>query len=98
MKAQSINNILKHKYGKDKAIKPNPKSQFDGNYNFCGSYDKKEFDCYKKKKEEKNKGNGNVQNSKGNKNIKVRFIAGLYSMTYSFLTNWIVNSDTKYRN
>jgi len=39
----------------------------------------------------KNKGNGNVKKFKGKKNIKVGFIASLYSMSHSFLTDWIVD-------
>ena len=43
--------------GKGKANHPNLKAKFDGNCNFYGGYGYKEFDCYKKKREEKNKGN-----------------------------------------
>lgn len=87
------NNNYKQRDEKGKANKPNPKVKLDGNCNFCVGYSHKEFDCYKKKKEEKNKGNGNMNNFKGKKNIKASFIFDLYSMNPTFLTDRIVESE-----
>ena len=57
-KGNSNNNFhYKQRDGESKVNHPNPKSKFDGNCNFCGGYGHKEFYCYKKKREEKNKGN-----------------------------------------
>ena len=69
-RGNSNNNFhFKQRDEKSKANHPNPKAKFDGNCNFCGGYGHKEFDCYKMKREEENKGNGNVKKFKGKKNI-----------------------------
>ena len=46
----------------------------------------------KESKKKKNKGNINVNNFKGKKNIQAGLVSALYSMTRSFSIDWIVDS------
>lgn len=83
-KGNNNNYHFKQRDKKSKASNHNIKVKFDGNCNFCGDYGCKEFDYYKKKREEKNKGNRNVKNFKGKKNIQDGLVSTLYSMTHTF--------------
>ena len=87
-KGNSNNNFhYKQKDGKGKANHPSPKAKFDGNCNFCGGYGHKELDCYKKKREEKNKGNQNVKDYKGKKKMQTRLVTAFYSLSRTFSTD-----------
>ena len=85
-------NNFKQRDGKGKPNNPYPKENFDGNCNYCGIQGHREVDCYKKKRDEKFKGNGNVRNFKGKKNIHAGLAMAYYSMSQTLSFEWIVNS------
>jgi len=76
--------------GKGKQNNPSPKEKFDGNCNYCGIQGHREVDCYNKKRDEK--GNGNVRNFKGKKNVHAGCAMAFYSLSRTLSSKWIVDS------
>jgi len=87
------NNNFKQRDGKGKANNPYPKEKFDGKCNYCGIQGHQEVDCYKNKRDEKYKGNSNVRNFKGKKNVHANYATALYSMFCTLLSEWIIDSS-----
>jgi len=83
-KGNNNNFHFKQRDGTGKASNPNPKVKFDRNCNCCGGYGHKEFDCYKKKREEKNKENQNVKDYKGKKKMQTGLVIAFYSLSHTF--------------
>jgi len=65
---------------------------FDGKCNYYGIQGHREVDCYKKKRDEKFKGNDNVRNFKGKKNVHAGLATMLYSLSHTLSSKWIVDS------
>jgi len=86
-------NNFKQRDRKGKPNNPYPKENFDGNCNYYGIQGHREVDCYKKKRNEKYKGNDNVRNFKGKKNVHVGLATMLYSMSRTLSSEWIVDSS-----
>jgi len=76
---------------KEKSNNLYSKKKFDGKCNYCGIQGHREVDCYKKKRDKKYKGNGNVRNFKGKKNVHTDFAMVLYSMYCILSSEWIVD-------
>ena len=71
-----------------------PKKTFDRNCNFYGIYGHKENHYFKKKRKD-NDIYGHKENHcfKGKKNKKGAYVCALYSKSYTFSNDWVVDSS-----